>query len=98
MFIFSQDGHLSVQVMEPEPKEQSPASGPQQYSQSGYEASYGSYTIDERAHTFTFHVEGALVRSLVGKELLRRYELSGNRLIVESARLDERWRVVWERY
>jgi hypothetical protein len=97
MFVFTPDGHLSVQVMDREPKQQKPA-GPEQYSQGGYEASYGSYTVDEKVHTFTFHVEGALVRSLIGKNLLRVFEISGNRLIVSSARPDEHWRVVWERY
>jgi hypothetical protein len=72
--------------------------GPEQYSQGGYEASYGSYTVDEQAHTFTFHVEGALVRSLIGKDLLRAFEISGNRMIVKSVRADEHWRVTWERY
>jgi len=97
MFVFTRDGHLSVQVMDREPKPQNPA-GPEQYSQGGYEASYGSYTVDERARTFTFHIEGALVPSLIGKDLLRAFEISGNRMIVKSARADEHWRVVWERY
>ena len=97
MFVFTRDGHLSVQVMDREPAQQR-AAGPEQYSQGGYEASYGSYVVDERAHTFTFHVDGALVRTLVGKDLPRAYELSGNRLIVKSVRPDEHWRVVWERY
>ena len=56
-------------------------------------ASYGTYQVDERAHTFTFHVEGALVRSLVGKDLPRSYEFSGKQLIVKSTRADEHWRV-----
>jgi len=97
MFVFTPDGHLSVQVMDREAKQQKQA-GPEQYSQGGYEASYGSYTVDERTHTFTFHVEGALVRGLIGKDLLRAFEISGNRLVVQSARADEHWRVVWERY
>ena len=47
---------------------------------------------------FTFHVEGALVRALIGKDLPRLYEFSGKQLIVKSTRTDEHWRVVWERY
>jgi len=35
------------------------------------------YSVDERSHTFTFHVEGALVRTFVGKDLPRFYEFSG---------------------
>jgi hypothetical protein len=71
---------------------------PVQYAQGGYEASYGRYDVDERAQTWTFHVEGALVRSLVGKDLTRLYEFSGKQLIVKPSSPDELWRVAWDRY
>lgn len=97
MLVYTRDGHMSVQVMDREP--QSPAAaGAQQYSQGGYEASYGTYTVDDRTHTFTFHVEGALVRSLIGKDLPRAYEFTGSELIVKSTRADEHWRVAWARF
>ncbi len=97
LLVYTPDGHMSVQVMERDPR---PAvhAGPEQYSQGGYEASYGSYEIDERAGTFTFHVEGALVRTLIGKDLPRAYEFSGKQLIVKSTRPEEHWRVAWEHY
>jgi hypothetical protein len=95
MFIFTRDGYASVQVMEPNPQ---PLAAAPQYSLGGYEASWGVYSVDQRARTFTFHIQGALVRSLIGKDLARSYEFSGKQLIVKSARPDERWRVVWERY
>ena len=68
-----------------------------QYAQDGYEASFGGYEIDERAHTFIFHVEGAMVRSLIGKSLPREFEFSGKQLIVKSSNPNEHWRVAWER-
>ncbi len=92
LLVFTREGHMSVQVMY-----RNPHSGPVQYTQGGYEASFGRYEIND-AHTFTFHVDGALVRSLVGKDLKRVYELSGNQLIVRSPDPTEHWRVVWERY
>lgn len=95
LFVFTRDGHASVQVMERKPQT-STSSGPEQYSQGGYEASWGTYQVDERAHTFTIHVEGALVRTLLGKDLPRSYYFSGNRLIVKSTHPDEQWRVTWE--
>lgn len=67
------------------------------YTQGGYEASYGSYHVED-AHTFTFHVEGALVRTLIGRDLKRRYEILGDRLTVTSTNPNEHWRVVWERH
>jgi hypothetical protein len=96
LLVFTRDGHMSVQVMERNPAAQT-AAGPEQYSQGGYEASFGTYEIDD-AHTFTFHVEGALVRTLIGKDLPRAFELSGKQLIVKSTRPDEHWRVAWEHY
>ena len=71
---------------------------PVQYVQGGYEASFGTYEIDEPAHHFIFHVEGALVRSLIGKDLTRVFEFSGKQLIVKSSDPDEHWRVAWEHY
>jgi hypothetical protein len=97
LLVFTRDGHMSVQVMERNPQAQA-AAGPEQYSQGGYEASFGKYEINESSHTFTFHVEGALVRSLIGKDLPRAFDFSGKQLIVKSTRSDEHWRVVWEHY
>jgi len=97
LLVYTQDGHMSVQVMyrNAEGGEQS---GPVQYAQGGYEASFGTYRMDEKAHTFTFHVEGAMVRSLIGKDLPRAYELSGKQMVVKSTDPQEQWRVVWEHY
>ena len=97
MLVYTRDGHMSVQVMYQNPQRETQA-GPMQYAQGGYEASFGSYQADENSHTFIFHVEGAMVRSLIGKDLSRAYEMSGNRLIVKSTNPNEHWRVAWERY
>ncbi len=97
MLVYTRDGHMSVQVMYRNPPTTTNAASVQ-YAQGGYEASFGRYEIDERAHTFTYHVEGALVRSFIGKDLQRAYEFSGKQLIVKSSNLDEHWRVTWEHY
>jgi hypothetical protein len=88
---------MSVQVMYLNPPAATDAA-PVQYAQGGYEASFGTYEIDESARTFTFHVQGALVRTLIGKDLPRSFEFSGKQLIVKSTHLDEHWRVAWEHY
>ncbi|MGH9537094.1 MAG: lipocalin-like domain-containing protein [Terriglobales bacterium] len=105
LLVYTRDGHMSVQVMYRNPQANSQASSqattnaaPVQYAQGGYEASFGTYEIDERAHRFTFHVEGALVRTLTGKDLARVFEFSGGLLIVKSPNPDEHWRVAWEHY
>jgi hypothetical protein len=97
MLVYTADGHMAVQVMYRNPQTGGQGA-PVQYAQGGYEASFGTYTIDEATHTFIFHVEGAMVRSLIGKDLPRAYEFSGNELIVKSANPNEHWRVAWEHY
>ena len=97
LLVYTRDGHMSVQVMYRNPQAGSNAA-PVQYAQGGYEASYGTYQIDERAHIFTYHVEGALVLTLIGKDLTRVYDFSGKQLIVKSSSPDEHWRVAWEHY
>jgi len=91
LLVFTQDGKASVQVM------YRTAQTGSAYAHGGYEASFGSYHIDD-ASTFTFHIDGALVRTLIGKDLKRAYEISGNRLTVKSTDPNEHWKVVWERY
>jgi hypothetical protein len=93
LLVYTPDGHMSIQVMY-----RNAQTGSNQYAQGGYEASFGTYHVDESAHTFTFHVDGAMVRSLIGKDLPRRFEFSGNQLLVKSTDPKEHWSVAWERY
>ena len=92
-FLFTPDGHAAVQVMYQNTDRQQTTA----YAQGGYEATFGRYSVDQAARTFTFHVDGALVRTLVGTDLRRAYTFTGNQLIVEPANTQERWRVVWAR-
>ena len=109
LLAYTRDGHMSVQVMYRNPQNKSQTksqassqtttnAAPVQYAQGGYEASFGTYEIDEPAHHFIFHVEGALVRTLIGKDLTRVFEFSGKELIVKASNPDEHWRVAWEHY
>lgn len=96
LLVYTRDGHMLVQVMYRNAQGGN-GTAPVQYAQGGYEASFGRYEIDD-AHTFTYHVDGALVRALIGKDLKRIYELDGNQLIVKSPDSKEHWRVAWEHY
>jgi hypothetical protein len=97
IIVYTRDGHMSVQIMAPKP-ETLPPGGPVRYEQGGYEAYYGTYEVNEQAHTVTHHVEGALVRSLIGNNLTRTYRFSEGQLILKSSRPDEHWTVAWEHY
>lgn len=96
MLIYTRDGHMSVQLMYPE----SANTLSNEYVLNGYEASFGSYDIDEIAHTVTHHVQGSVTRHLlVGKDLLRKLEFTADgHLIIRSTRPDEHWSVTWEHY
>jgi hypothetical protein len=69
-----------------------------EYVLNGYEASFGSYEVDEATHTVTHHVQGANTRGLlVGKDLPRRFEFTANgQMIIRSTRPDEHWSVTWK--
>jgi hypothetical protein len=96
MQIYTHDGHMSVQLMYPK----SASAQSNEYVQDGYEASFGSYDVDETTHALTHHVQGSVTRDLlVGKDLPRIYQFTGDgHLIIRSARLDEHWSVTWEHY
>jgi hypothetical protein len=95
--VLTRDGRMSVQVMYRNARAATDA-GPVQYAQGGYEASFGQYELDAQSHSFTYRVEGALVRALVGKDLKRLYKLGEEQLVVEPPTPNEHWRVTWERY
>jgi hypothetical protein len=96
MLIYSRDGHFSVQLMYP----QSEHDLNNRYVLKGYEASFGSFDIDEATHTLTHHVQGSNTGDLiVGKDVRRIYQFTkDDRLIIRPARSDEHWSAVWERY
>lgn len=92
--MYTRDGRMSVQIQFPE----SQSSVTNDYVLRGYEASFGTYEVDEEAQTTTRHVEGSVTRGLVGQSLTRAYRFSDGRLIMRSVRPEERWSVTWERY
>jgi hypothetical protein len=61
MLIYTRDGHMSVQLMYPK----SANALSNEYVQDGYEASFGSYDVDETTHTVTHHVQGSVTRDLL---------------------------------
>lgn len=94
--IYTPGGRVSVQVMYASAGD-TPSSGPVQYAQGGYEGSFGRYVADGATRTVTHRYDGANVRSLLGRDLPRRYEVTARRLVLRSTRADERWSVTWER-
>jgi hypothetical protein len=96
MLIYTRDGHMSVQLMYP----RSASTLSNEYVKDGYEASFGSYDVDEATNMVTHHVQGSVTRDLlVGKDLPRVYQFTEDgHLIIKSSRPDEHWSVTWEHY
>ena len=96
MLIYTRDGHMSVQLMYPK----SANNQSNRYVLDGYEASFGSYDVDEAKHTLTHHVQGSNTRDLlVGKDLRRVYRFTADgKLVIRSAQPDEHWSVTWGHY
>jgi hypothetical protein len=94
MLIYTKDGHMSVQLMYPGTNLSN------EYVERGYEASFGSYDLDESRHLLTHHVQGSVTRDrLVGKDLPRRYDFTPDgHLLIRSARPEEHWSVIWEKF
>ncbi|HEY2015829.1 MAG TPA: lipocalin-like domain-containing protein [Bryobacteraceae bacterium] len=96
MLIYTRDGHMSVQLKYPK----SASALSNEYVLNGYEASFGSFDVNEQTHTLTHHVEGSNTGdALVGKSLPRIYQFRADgHLVIRSARPDEHWSVTWEHY
>jgi len=59
-----------------------PAPSNNSQSVNGYDAYFGTYTTDETTHTVTHHLEGALAAADVGKNLVREFQLSSDKLTI----------------
>jgi len=99
--IYDETGHVMIQGMRtpPPPKLASGTEGkptPQEAlaAYEGYIAYFGTYTVDEARHIVTHHVEGSLDPSYVGTDQERRFELSGDRLIIGDQKT---WQRILER-
>ncbi len=92
--MYTRDGRMSVQLQFPA----SQSSVSNDYVLSGYEASFGTYEVNEEAKTVTRHVEGSITRGLVGRSLTRAYRFADGRLTMRSVQPGESWSVTWERY
>jgi hypothetical protein len=105
--MYDSSGHMAVQLLRPDrPTAIDCTSGPAPTDNSpellnGYEAYFGTYTIDETNHTVTHHIEGALAAADVGRNLIRQFQVSRDKLtiVVRTSSPKERQirTLTWER-
>lgn len=91
--VFTQRGTLSVQAMNPDAHA---ADTP--YTTRAYEAYYGPVEIDDAKNVFAITVESSLVRNLIGQRLERKFDVSGNKLVISPVDAAEGWRVTYDRF
>ena len=113
--IYSPDGRMSIQIMRDPPavvgsmwssegRALLPSASPNDLrdAYSGYYAYFGTWEVDERAHTVTHHVRASLRPGEVGARYVRPYELAGEQLVLRypvNAAESDGWtrRLVWQR-
>ena len=106
--IYDPSGHMAVQLMRADRAvamdcrssgAATSDNSPQIFT--GYEAYFGTYTIDESAHTVTHHLEGALAPADIGRNLVRQFQISGDKLTIvlrtTSSKEKQIRTLIWER-
>ena len=99
LLYYDTTGHMALQVM-PEGGRRAyagtnPTAEEAQAALRGYSAYFGTYKIDERAHTVTHHREGNINPGGLG-DFVRRYEfLPGDRVALRPT--ESQNELVWER-
>lgn len=96
LLIFTADGHEAVQLMYP----QEASTLNNRFVRDGYEASFGSFEVDEAKHLLRYHPVASATRdAFVGTdELLRPAFPDKKHLVMRPADPDQHWSVTWERY
>jgi hypothetical protein len=51
----------------------------------GYMGYYGTFDLNEKERTITFHVTGAWLPNWIGSDQTRYYTVSGNRMVISTA-------------
>ena len=100
IMIYDDLGNMAVQVMPTRPRQKyagaQPTPDEAKDAMTGYLAYFGTYTVDESAHTITHHRKGSINPGQVGQDAVRHYEFApGDRLILIPVETGNR--IIWER-
>jgi Lipocalin-like domain len=86
LLIYDRSGHFAAQFMRRD-RSQAVPEGPSEAknnsrAQGGYDAYFGTYTVDDEAGSVTQRLLGALSRENVGAVLTRAIAVDGDRLVI----------------
>ena len=81
---YSPSGQMALQMMRPgRPQAITEPAAPEDARNArivlGYDAYFGTFTVDEAAGTVTHHIEGSLFPEDLGKDFVRRFRVEGDR-------------------
>lgn len=91
--VITRSGIVAVQAANPD--DRAPDTG---YTRNGYEAYYGTVTVDRRGRSLLVRVESSVVGDLVGRRLSRNYDLLGDTLVITPADPEEGFRATYRRH
>ena len=87
LLIYDRSGHFAAQFMKRDrsaPVPDAPSGGKNNSrAQGGYDAYFGTYTVDDAANTVTQRLLAALSQENVGSVLTREMEVRGDKLILQ---------------
>ena len=94
ILIYDRAGHVAAQLSRPgrtvemladECREAQKVKGTDDTAQTilGYDAYFGTYTVDEKEGIVTHHLESALFPGDIGKSIVRRFAISGDTLTIK---------------
>lgn len=90
--IFTDDGNVSVQAMHPDPEAADTI-----YTSGGYEAFYGTFSIDEETRTFVVTVSSSAARDMIGRDFERSFVVTNDELVIMPTNTTENWCVTYKR-
>ncbi|MGB2602450.1 MAG: lipocalin-like domain-containing protein [Candidatus Sulfotelmatobacter sp.] len=103
-FVYDRTGHVHIQIMKVPPlapfseantiEGKLPSAEHALAAYSAYVAYFGTYTVDEKKHVVTHHVEGSLAPEFTDTDQPRPFKLEGDRLEIGDGKT---WRRVLER-
>ena len=88
--IYTADGNMAAQIMDPDRPDfaaKDHMNGTDEEIRTafeGYQAYYGTYTLNEKERTITHYVKGSIFPNLIGHKLKRFYKFSDNRLTLST--------------
>ena len=99
LLIYDRAGHFAAQFMKRDRSvivetDAAPAAQNNSRARGGYDAYFGTYTVDGEKRVVTHHVEGSLAPDFTGTDQSRPFKLEGDRLEIGDGKT---WRRVLER-